>query len=164
MPIEFTENEMVRLPVSFDLPDGLKIKIAEAITIFSRIENMLIEILWSINNADLKAKKKIARINAKDGLMALRKFFKPPQNSEIVEAKIWDLANELADERNLIGHGTWFVDANGAATVVWHSKFLESDDFVGAEYFPNWRFERYMKRANFILEQLSYTRGILDPI
>jgi hypothetical protein len=32
--------------------------------------------------------------------------------------------------------------------VVWHSKFLESADWVGAEYYDWSRFDRFMKKAS----------------
>jgi hypothetical protein len=47
-------------------------------------------------------------------------------------------------ERNLIAHGVWMVDNKGRPLVVWHSKFLESDDFIGAEYFD---YARIVSRA-----------------
>ena len=164
MIANFTEEEMARLPVSFALPTELKIKIADAVTLFGRIEGIIIETLWVIQQADLPAKKKIARTNAKEGLLKLEAYFTPPDEMGIGKARIWRLAAELAEERNLIAHGSWFVDAGGAAGVVWHSRFLESENFVGAELFPDWRFERFMKRAQFILEEFTHIRGILDPV
>ncbi|MGJ0455054.1 MAG: hypothetical protein ACR65T_17775 [Methylocystis sp.] len=142
----------------------MKIKIADAVTLFGRIEGIVVETLWVLQDADLALKKKIARINAKKGFQELKAFFTPPAEVGVEEAKIWGLAVDLAEERNLIAHGSWFVDATGAATVVWHSRFLESEDFVGAELFPDWRFERFMERGQFILEQFAHIRGILDPV
>ncbi|MFH1555665.1 MAG: hypothetical protein ABII76_12505 [Pseudomonadota bacterium] len=164
MSVEFTEEEMARLPVTFVLPTELKIRIADAVTLFGRIEGIVVETLWVLHGADLALKKKIARINAKKGFLELRDFFTLPPEVGVEEAKIWSLAIELAEERNLIAHGSWFIDATGAAAVVWHSRFLESEDFAGGELFPDWRFEQFIKRGEFILEQFAHIRGILDPL
>ena len=51
---------------SFDLPDRLKLAIADAIAIFSRIDHAIIECIWILEQADLKRKKQIAKEHAHD--------------------------------------------------------------------------------------------------
>jgi hypothetical protein len=42
---------------SFDLPDRLKIAIAEAVTVFSHIDCMLIESVWALEQPSLRLSK-----------------------------------------------------------------------------------------------------------
>ncbi len=39
--------------------------------------------------------------------------------------------------------------------MVWHSKFLEDDDWVGAEFFDWTRFDYFMKRAMVLMNTLA---------
>ena len=46
---------------SFELPDRLKIAIADAVVLYSRIESCCVEIIWELEQADLERKKQIAK-------------------------------------------------------------------------------------------------------
>jgi hypothetical protein len=78
----------------------------------------------------------------------------------------WDALDEMRRERNLIAHGVWTMrfggDSQGETAmppeglpmVLWHSKMLESDDFVTAESFHFWRFDKFMDRARVLTSLL----------
>jgi hypothetical protein len=146
---------------SFDLPVRLKIAIADAVTVFSHIDCMLIESVWVLEQADLQRKKKIAKEHAAENIKFIRGIVEEHMKLDIEPT--WDALAELRQERNLIAHGTWSVrfggdtpgetqaPAEGLPMVLWHSKMLESDDFVTAESFDYWRFEKFMKRARLLL-------------
>jgi hypothetical protein len=146
---------------SFDLPDRLKLAIAEAVTIFSHIDCMVIESIWALEQADLKRKKQIAKEHAHENIKFVKSVVEQHMKLDIQET--WDALAELRQERNLIAHGVWSVrfggetpgeqgvDPEGLPMVLWHSKMLESDDFVTAESFDYWRFEKFMKRARVLL-------------
>jgi hypothetical protein len=59
MPI--AKHRSPDLKWSFELPDRLKITIADAIVLFSRIESCCVEIIWELEQADLEGKKEIAK-------------------------------------------------------------------------------------------------------
>ena len=40
--------------------------------------------------------------------------------------------------------------------VLWHSKMLESGDFVTAEFFGHWCFDKFMDRARVLLDTLKF--------
>jgi hypothetical protein len=61
----------------------------------------------------------------------------------------------LGKERNLIGHGVWMWTNEERPLVVWHSKFLEEDDWVGAEFFDWARFDYFMKRATVLMNTFA---------
>jgi hypothetical protein len=69
-----------------------------------------------------------------------------------------DLASTegLGKERNLIGHGVRLWTNEERPLVVWHSKFLEEDDWVGAEFFDWTRFDHFMKRATVLLNTFAH--------
>lgn len=146
---------------SFELPDRLKIAIAESVAIFSHIEHMIIECMWSIENADLDRKKKIARDHAYGNIAFVRTILETHMKLET--SAIWNALEEIRADRNLIAHGVWSmryggempdgsaVPDEGVPMVLWHSKMLESDDFHTAEAFDYARFDRFMGRARILL-------------
>jgi hypothetical protein len=134
---------------SFGLPPRLKLAIAEAVTIFSHIDCMVIESVWVLEQADLKRKKQIAKEHAHENIKFIRGIVEEHMKLDI--GPTWDALAELRQERNLIAHGVWSVrfggdtpgetgaDPEGLPMVLWHSKMRESDDFVTAESFDRGR-------------------------
>ena len=147
---------------SFDPPDKLKLAIANAIVIFSRIDHAIIECIWILEQADLKRKKQIAKERAHENIKFIRSVVEEHMKLEIPET--WDALAELRQERNLIAHGVWMMrfggdtagelaaPPTGLPMVLWHSKMLESGDFVTAEFFGYWRFDKFMDRARVLLD------------
>ena len=137
---------------SFKLPDRLRLAIADAVTIFARIDHAIIESIWVLEQADLKRKKQIAKEHAYENIKFVRGVVEKHMNLDIPPT--WDALDELRTERNLIAHGVWMMrfgrDSAGEMTtpptglpmVLWHSKMLESDSFVTAESFDYWRFDK----------------------
>jgi hypothetical protein len=86
----------------------------------------------------------------------------------------WDALDELRQERNLIAHGVWTMRFGGDSAgelaapptglpmVLWHSKMLESDDFVTAESFDYSRFDKFMGRARVLLNAFQQFRTMAD--
>lgn len=146
---------------SFDLPDRLKIAIANSTTIFSHIDHMVIECVWAIENADLARKKKIARDHAHGNIAFVRDILETHMHLDV--STLWDALDDIKADRNLIAHGVWSmrfggempdgspVPDDGMPMVLWHSKMLESDDFHTAEAFDYSRFDRFMGRARVLL-------------
>lgn len=157
---------------SFDLPDRLKIAIAEAVTIFSHIDCMLIETVWALDQPDLKRKKQIAKEHAHENIKFIRSIVEDHMKLDV--SAMWDALAELRQERNLIAHGTWSVrfggdtpgetatPPEGIPMVLWHSKMLESDDFVTAESFDYWRFEKFMKRGRHLLNTFQQFKTMCE--
>lgn len=157
---------------SFELPTRLKIAIADAVTIFSHIDCMVIESVWVLEQADLKRKKQIAKEHAAENIKFIRAIVEEHMKLDIEPT--WNALAELRQERNLIAHGTWSVRfggdtpgevgalPEGLPMVLWHSKMLESDDFVTAESFDYWRFEKFMKRAKLMLNTFQQFRTMCE--
>ena len=55
--------------------------------------------------------------------------------------KICPAFKVLTKERNRIGHGVWMWTNEERPLVVWHSKLLEENDWIGAEFFDWARFD-----------------------
>jgi hypothetical protein len=77
--------------------------------------------------------------------------------------RIWPTLNQLADERNLIAHGYWLISAEGRPIVVSH-KFLESDDYVSADFFDYSRFEYFQKRAEHLLNTFQLFKTMIETM
>jgi hypothetical protein len=138
---------------SFDLPDRLKIVIADAIVLYSRIESCCVEIIWELEQADLERKKQIAKAWGDQNFRLLKQAVDQIPGAKT--DKIWPALKSLTKERNLIGHGVWMWTNEGRPMVVWHSKFLEEDDWIGAEYFDWMRFDHFMKRATVLMNTFA---------
>lgn len=157
---------------SFDLPDRLKIAISDAVTIFSRLDHMIIECIWILEQADLKRKKQIAKEHAHENIKYVRGVVEEHMKLDI--GPTWDALAELRQDRNLIAHGVWSVrfggdtpgetaaPPTGIPMVLWHSKMIESDDFVAAESFDYWRFDRFMERARLLLKTFTDFRYMAE--
>jgi hypothetical protein len=138
---------------SFDLPDRLKIAIADAIVLYSRIESCCVEIIWELEQADLERKKQIAKAWGDKNFRLLKNAVDliPGAKAD----KIWRALKVLTKERNLIGHGVWMWTNEDRPLVVWHSKFLEENDWIGAEFFDWVRFDYFMKQATALMNTFT---------
>jgi hypothetical protein len=149
--------EGVRL--STELPEWLRLSIADAVVVFGRMEQEIIEISWILTDADLKQKLKLTKGSTTD------KFIGALESVERAEAGLkLDAVKEgfkgLADERNLIVHGAWTM-VDDKPWAVWH-KFLEDNDSIIGEFFEQWRFERFMKKGEHILGMLRQFHDMLE--
>jgi len=134
--------------LSRDLPDWVRLAIADAVVVFGRLEQEAVEIAWLLKGADLKQKLKLARNPAQENLTFLVAFIERAAPGLKLDA-MKDAIAGAAYERNLIAHGSWSM-ANRKPWVVWH-KFLEDDDSVIGEFFERPRFERFMKITGRLL-------------
>jgi hypothetical protein len=57
--------------LSPELPDWVKLAIADAVVVFGRVEQEIIEISWILTDADLKQKLKLARVPATENFIAV---------------------------------------------------------------------------------------------
>jgi hypothetical protein len=149
--------EGVRL--SAELPDWVKLSIADAIVTFGRIEQEMIEISWILNDADLKQKLKLAKIRATENFVAVLESVGRAEAGLKLDA-LKERFKTLATERNLIVHGAWTM-TDEKPWVVWH-KFLEDDDSIIGEHFEKWRFDRFVLNAGHILNILRLFHDQLE--
>ncbi len=154
--------EMPGLPWSGKLPFELKVAIAEAVTLFSRIDDMVIRVLWAGEMADLKRRKQIMRNRSFTNLEYLETFVKTHLGGiEIPET--WAALAALRQERNMIAHGVWGM-SEGVPTVIWHEKMLESDEFETAELYDYERFKLFTNKAMKLLDTFAKYRVMLNQI
>ena len=144
---------------SFDIPDRLKIAIGGAILLYSRIESCIVEIIWELEQADLERKKEIAKAWGDQNFRMVKRTVKliPGAKTDA----IWPTLKALGKERNIIGHGVWMWTSEERPLVVWHSKFLESADWVGAEFFDFSRFDHFMRRAELLMNTFAQFKLLL---
>jgi hypothetical protein len=151
MPI--AKHRSPDLTWSFELPDKLKLAIADAIVLYSRIESCIVEIIWELEEADLERKKEIAKAWGDQNFHLIKRAVKliPGAKTDA----IWPALKGIGKERNLIGHGVWMWTNEERPLVVWHSKFLEDADWVGAEFFDFPRFDYFMRRAELLMNTFA---------
>jgi hypothetical protein len=130
MPV--AKHRSPTLTWSFELPDKLKLAIADAIVLYSRIESCIVEIIWEIEEANLERKKEIAKAWDDQNFRLIKRAVKLIPGAKT--AAIWPALKALGKERNLIGHGVWMWANEGRPLVVWHSKFLEEATGSGPSF------------------------------
>ncbi len=157
MPVARRRNP--DLTWSFELPDRLKLAIADAIVLYSRIECCCIEIIWEIEQADLGRKQELAKNWGEQNFKLLRKAVESLPGAKT--DRIWPTLKALGKERSLIGHGVWMWTSEERPLVVWHSNFLESADWVGAEYYDWSRFESFMRKATVLMNTFAQFKLML---
>jgi hypothetical protein len=157
MPV--AKRRSPNLTWSFELPDKLKLAIADAIVLYSRIESCIVEIIWEIEEANLERKKEIAKAWGDQNFRLIKRAVKliPGAKTDA----IWPALKALGKERNLIGHGVWMWTDEGRPLVVWHSKFLEEADWIGAEFFDFTRFDYFMGRAELLMNTFAQFKLLL---
>jgi hypothetical protein len=137
----------------FELPDKLKLAIADCVTLHSRIESLFIEILWEIEQPDIAGKKAIAKAWGDQNFKALKRVIKGIPGAQT--DAIWPALKALGRERNIIGHGVWMWTNEERPMVIWHSKFLEEPDWVGAEFFDFTRFDHFLEKAAHLVDMFA---------
>ena len=145
---------------SFYLPIKLKCAIADCITLYSKIESCMVELIWVLEQADFERKKEIAKAWGDGNVKLVKRVVKSLPGAE--SDAIWPTLKNLRDERNLIGHGVWMMMSDGRPLVVWHSKSLESADWVGGEYFDWARFDYFLERGNVLLKTFADFKALLE--
>jgi hypothetical protein len=154
--------EIPGLAWSGELPFELKVAIAEAVTLFSRIDDMVIRVLWAGEMADLKRRKQTMKNRSFTNLEYLEAFVKAHLGGiEIPET--WASLAALRQERNMIAHGVWGM-SEGVPTVIWHEKMLESDEFETAELYDYERFKVFTDKAMKLLDTFARYRVMLNQI
>lgn len=137
--------------LSADLPEWLRLAIADAVVVFGRMEQEAIEISWLLNDAELKQRLKIAQFPATKNFIEIIEAVERAKDSLKLDA-VKDAFRSLANERNLMVHGAWAM-TDEKPWVVWH-KFAEDTESVIGEHFEAWRFERFMVKAEHLLNTL----------
>jgi hypothetical protein len=145
---------------SLELPDRLKLAIADAVTLYARLESLCIECLWEIENADFERRRELAKNWGEKNFVLVKKAVAnlPGAKTE----RIWPTLRWLGKERNVIAHSVWlWSPSEQRPMVVWHSKFLETDEWVGAEFYDWERFERFDKRVKALVNLFNDFKALL---
>jgi hypothetical protein len=159
------KEELMHVPMpegvhlSPELPEWVKLSIADAVVVFGRMEQEIIEISWILMDADLKQRLKLARTPATENFIAVLESVERHEKGLQLDA-LKGTFRGLADERNLMVHGAWNM-AEAKPWVVWH-KFLEDDASVIGEFFEKSRFERFMVKGKHILAMLRRFHDMLE--
>jgi|GEM_PF-1594737 hypothetical protein len=148
---------------NFDLPEKLKLGIADAVVTFARMETTLLEIVWILEESTLEEKRELTMDVVSKNFDKLKRVVTRLPGAET--NRIWPALKNLAKDRNLIVHDFWAVDdAHDDRPVVLSHHFLESEDYVTGEYFDYRRFEFFQKRADHLLNMFRQFRVMLDGL
>ncbi|MBU6419435.1 MAG: hypothetical protein KGQ79_06870 [Proteobacteria bacterium] len=145
--------------LSTELPEWVRLAIADAVVLFGRLEQEVIEISWLLTDATLHEKLKLARNPATNSFIDVLESIERSQPGLKLDA-LKDGFTILAQDRNLMVHGAWAM-TDAKPWVVWH-KFLEDDESIIGEHFETWRFERFMKKGEGILDMLRRFHDMLE--
>ena len=148
--------------LSNELPDWVRLSIADAVVLFGRLEQEIIEISWILKDAKLKERLKLAKEPAVNNFIAVieaveRASVEHQTPVNLQETK--DGFKELAYQRNLMVHGSWRM-ADGKPVVVWH-KFLEDEDTVVGVVYGKWEFDWFMDVGGVLLTSAREFHALL---
>jgi hypothetical protein len=161
-PIEVIGVDMLPADtvLSFILPEKLRLAIADAIVIQSRIENCVVEIIWMLKGVPQEQRQNIAKESAADSFKRLRKAL--PGEPLPLADKFWETLTELRRQRNLIAHGSWAIMSDGRPLVVWHSLDAGGNDYVTSTIVDDEYFDWFMRQANQAFIAFSKIRNALE--
>jgi hypothetical protein len=145
--------------LSPELREWARFAIADAVVLFGRMEQEIIEISWILNDDDLTQKLKLTGGSTTDKFIAALESVERAEEGLKLDA-LKDGFKGLAEERNLIVHGAWNM-TDEKPWVVWH-KFLEDDESIIGEHFERWRFERFMVKGQHIFPMLRRFHYMLE--
>lgn len=75
--------------------------------------------------------------------------------------RIWPTLRWLGKERNLTAHGVWLWISEERPLVVWHAKFLETDEWVGAQWYDWGHFDRFDQRVKALVNLFNDFKRLL---
>jgi hypothetical protein len=132
-----------------ELSGWVKLSIADAVVVFGRLEQEIIEIAWLVKGTDVVADRvKLSRIPATENFLEIVGVVEEAAGQRFDGLR--KTFSDLAYDRNLIVHGSWLM-IDDRPYVVWH-KFLEDPESVIGECYDRGRFGDFMLKANTLLE------------
>lgn len=132
-----------------DLQNWVRLSIADAVVLFGRLEQEIIEIAWLLKKSDLKERIQVARNPAKDNFAEVLEVMEKAVGQELDGLR--GAFETLAKDRNLMVHGAWWMVDEKRPWVVWH-KFIEDNESVIGEWFEDSRFARFMTKAGLLFD------------
>jgi hypothetical protein len=136
--------------LTHEIPDWVKVAIADAILLFGRLEQEVIEIAWLIKGAEQKLERiRIARNPATDNFSDIVAIVEEAAGQKLTALR--STFDDLSKDRNLIVHGAWWIVDDHRPWVVWH-KFIEDNESVMGEYYEQGRFADFMMKAKTLLD------------
>jgi hypothetical protein len=145
--------------VSYELPSWVKLAMADAIILFGRLEQEIIEVTWLLKDADMQVRVKLAREPASKNFQFIINEVKKQTGESL--SGLENGFDRLAKDRNLIAHGSWWIVDKERPWVVWH-KFIEDDGSVIGEYFEKYRFDHFMNKAGAIYDMMRQFHNQLE--
>jgi hypothetical protein len=144
---------------SSKLPDKLKLAIADCILLFSNIESCIVELVWLLEDADVKRRREIAKSWSSKNFKIVKQVVEriPGAQSDA----IWPTLKDLGEERNLIGHGVWLITHEGRPMVVWHAR-SENHEGIEAQYFDWARFDRFLELGGVVLKTFAEFKQLFE--
>jgi hypothetical protein len=150
LAVEIVYQQMLPgTPLSAELPDWVKLNIADCIVVFGRLEQTVIEIAWEVaGTTEIKERLKRARQPANNNFEEMLAVIEEAAGTKFDALRT--AFDGLSKDRNLIAHGSWLM-AGDKPYVVWH-KFLTDTESVMGEFFEDHRFNHFKQRAEKLLE------------
>jgi hypothetical protein len=145
---------MIAPEISFDLPDGLKLAIANAVTSFAKLEMAIEELIWELIGLSFAHGRLLTRMDTRPKFELVKKLvldLVPEKDRKTIAPNIWQAMTILREDRNEIVHGTWVI-FNGKPAIVSH-RYSAPPDEIGTRSFSIDELKRFVRKAE-MLEKL----------
>jgi hypothetical protein len=107
--------------LSREIPDSIKIAIADVIMRFSEMENAAETVIWDLVGVSDDDGKLLTQLDSKDKLELCKKFterYGMPIHSDIdIASHAWMTIRQSIEARNKIAHGLWYMLHEGSESV-----------------------------------------------
>jgi hypothetical protein len=139
--------------ISFDLPNDLKLAIANAVVSFAKLEMAVEELIWELVGLSFAHGRMLTRMDTRPKFELVKKLLLelvPPERRKTLAPNIWKAIEDLREDRNDIVHGTWVI-FNGQPALVSH-RYSAPPDEVGTKLFPIERLQLCVREAEMLEE------------
>ena len=140
---------MPKTKISFDLPDDLKLAIADAVTSFAKLEMAIEELIWAFVGVSISHGRMLTRMDTRPKFELLKKLvleFVPVEQRKTIAPHLWKGLDQLREDRNDIVHGAWAI-LDGSKVVTVSHRYSAEPDEVGTKPYSIELLKLFVRRA-----------------
>ena len=146
--------------ISKNIPDNIKLCIADAVMAYSEMEMSAETVIWDLTGLSMDDGRLLTEIEFKEKFELAKKFSEryriPIHGNAQTSADIWTLIRVIVEARNKIAHGVWAM-LDGKTPLAVSYRIDRRFGKVTGEHFPE-------ARLKLIAEQCRKIRDLFDAM
>jgi hypothetical protein len=151
--------------ISFDLPDDLKLAIADAVTSFAKLEMATEKLIWTLVGVSWSHGRMLTRMDTQPKFALLKKLvleLVPARDRKTIAPNIWRALDELREDRNDIVHAVWAImdDSHGSHPIVVSHRYSAPPDEIGSKPYSIDLLKGFVRRTE--MPQQRFARHLVQ--